>query len=257
MTTDITSVTFEADELKAKAATTDDGVANKKQVDTSIAGITKTTIGLGDVDNTSDAAKPVSTATQTALNAKQNTLTKALGTDVATGTDDAKYATSKAIKDGGVAYQADLEEFLKKTDAGYLTLSFHTQQLTTDVTKTPSGNLVELSEIDLEIPVEAGDIIETNSSLAADYSTYNDIGDVFFIQYKVDAGAIKETVTLGKITGGDNNQETAAGNLYTPILMESAGTLTLSVKITTKTNASRKFLASHCGILVKLLRKPV
>jgi len=36
---------------------------------------TPTTIGLGSVDNTSDANKPISTDTQTALNAKQDTLT--------------------------------------------------------------------------------------------------------------------------------------------------------------------------------------
>lgn len=35
----------------------------------------KSAVGLGNVDNTSDANKPVSTATQTALNAKQDTLT--------------------------------------------------------------------------------------------------------------------------------------------------------------------------------------
>jgi len=35
----------------------------------------KTAVGLANVDNTSDANKPVSTATQTALNLKQNTLT--------------------------------------------------------------------------------------------------------------------------------------------------------------------------------------
>jgi hypothetical protein len=35
-----------------------------------VSGITKTMVGLGNVDNTSDAAKPISTATQTALNAK-------------------------------------------------------------------------------------------------------------------------------------------------------------------------------------------
>jgi hypothetical protein len=35
----------------------------------------KTAVGLGNVDNTSDANKPISTATQTALNAKQNTIT--------------------------------------------------------------------------------------------------------------------------------------------------------------------------------------
>lgn len=44
--------------------------------------LTKSDVGLGNVDNTSDANKPISTATQTALNAKQNTIynAKAFGT---------------------------------------------------------------------------------------------------------------------------------------------------------------------------------
>lgn len=37
--------------------------------------VSKSTVWLGDVDNTSDANKPISTATQTALNKKQDTLT--------------------------------------------------------------------------------------------------------------------------------------------------------------------------------------
>ena len=37
--------------------------------------VTKAQVGLGSVDNTSDLGKPVSTATQTALNLKQNTIT--------------------------------------------------------------------------------------------------------------------------------------------------------------------------------------
>ena len=37
--------------------------------------LTKSDVGLGNVDNTSDLNKPISTATQTALNAKQDTLT--------------------------------------------------------------------------------------------------------------------------------------------------------------------------------------
>lgn len=37
--------------------------------------LTKTDVGLANVDNTTDEAKPVSTATQTALNAKENTVT--------------------------------------------------------------------------------------------------------------------------------------------------------------------------------------
>ena len=39
--------------------------------------VTKDEVGLGNVDNTSDVNKPVSTATQTALNAKQDTLVSA------------------------------------------------------------------------------------------------------------------------------------------------------------------------------------
>jgi len=39
-----------------------------------VTGVTKTHVGLGNVDNTSDANKPISSATQTALNAKANSL---------------------------------------------------------------------------------------------------------------------------------------------------------------------------------------
>jgi hypothetical protein len=39
------------------------------------ASLSKSSVGLGNVDNTSDANKPVSTATQTALNSKENSIT--------------------------------------------------------------------------------------------------------------------------------------------------------------------------------------
>ena len=44
--------------------------------------VTKAQVGLGSVDNTSDASKPISTATQSALNAKQDTLVS--GTNIKT-----------------------------------------------------------------------------------------------------------------------------------------------------------------------------
>jgi hypothetical protein len=40
-----------------------------------VSGITKAMVGLGNVDNTSDTAKPISTATQTALDAKSDSST--------------------------------------------------------------------------------------------------------------------------------------------------------------------------------------
>lgn len=59
----------------------------------------KASVGLGNVDNTSDANKPVSTATQTALNAKQNTLVS--GTNI-------KSINSKSIVGSGNLTLADL-----------------------------------------------------------------------------------------------------------------------------------------------------
>ena len=49
----------------------------------------KTAVSLSNVDNTSDASKPISLATQTALNAKENTSNKS--TAVTLGTSDVLY----------------------------------------------------------------------------------------------------------------------------------------------------------------------
>ncbi len=46
------------------------GTAADSKIATAVAALTKSSVGLGNVDNTSDANKPVSTATQTALDAK-------------------------------------------------------------------------------------------------------------------------------------------------------------------------------------------
>ena len=62
--------------------------------------VTKDQVGLGNVDNTSDLDKPISTATQTALNNKQNKLTA--GTNIAINNDtisatDTKYTAGTNI----------------------------------------------------------------------------------------------------------------------------------------------------------------
>lgn len=50
-----------------------------------ITGLTKAEVGLDNVDNTSDLNKPISTATQTALNNKENTIPAGLATDYVAG----------------------------------------------------------------------------------------------------------------------------------------------------------------------------
>jgi hypothetical protein len=57
-------------------------IAGDKTFTGTTSGITKSMVGLSNVDNTSDVNKPISTATQTALNLKQDTLVS--GTNIKT-----------------------------------------------------------------------------------------------------------------------------------------------------------------------------
>lgn len=65
---------------------------------TGVVTLVKGDVGLGNVDNTSDANKPVSTAQQTALDLKLNISAKATTTQATTGTDDTAYMTPAKVK---------------------------------------------------------------------------------------------------------------------------------------------------------------
>ena len=57
--------------------------------------VSKTDLGLNLVDNTADLNKPISTATQTALNGKENVANKSTNTSL--GTSDTLYPTQNAV----------------------------------------------------------------------------------------------------------------------------------------------------------------
>jgi hypothetical protein len=58
--------------------------------------LTKSNVGLANVDNTADIDKPISTATQTALNGKEDVSNKSSSATL--GTSDTLYPTQKAVK---------------------------------------------------------------------------------------------------------------------------------------------------------------
>ncbi|MFM1933387.1 MAG: virus [Bacteroidota bacterium] len=99
-------------QLATKANTTD--LALKAPIDSpsftgTVSGITKAMVGLSNVENTADLAKPISTATQAALDLKTSNTTLALKENIAnksSATDlgginpsDILYPTQKAVKD--------------------------------------------------------------------------------------------------------------------------------------------------------------
>ena len=75
-------------------------------INIAVVGLTKSTVGLANVDNTSDVNKPVSTATQTALNAKADTAT--VTTSLATKADKATTVTATAPLNGSGTLGANL-----------------------------------------------------------------------------------------------------------------------------------------------------
>jgi len=94
---------------------------------TSVAGrtgsvvLTKTDVGLANVDNTSDANKPVSTAQQTALNAKENTL--AAGTTAQYYRGDKSWQTLNAAAAGAEpAFAAGTTAQYRRGDKTWQTL---------------------------------------------------------------------------------------------------------------------------------------
>ena len=79
----------------------------------SVSGISKSSVGLGNVDNTSDANKPISTATQTALNGKQATVTGGASTITSSNLTASRALVSNGS--GKVAVSA-----VTSTELGYL-----------------------------------------------------------------------------------------------------------------------------------------
>lgn len=82
------------------------GTNTHAQIDTHIANtsnphaVTKAQVGLGSVDNTADIDKPISTATQTALDLKENLANKAVNFNTV---DDTLYPSTKAAQEMAIA----------------------------------------------------------------------------------------------------------------------------------------------------------
>jgi hypothetical protein len=80
--------------------------------------VTKAQVGLGNADNTSDANKPVSTATQTALNAKQATLVS--GTNIKTINGTSVLGSGDIVTSVQLSYRHDFNvyDYLGKAASG-------------------------------------------------------------------------------------------------------------------------------------------
>lgn len=87
-----------------------------------VGGITKSMVGLGNVDNTSDVNKPISTATQTALNSKEATITAGTTAQYYRGDKSWQTLNSTAVGLGNVTNESKATMFTSPTFTGTVTL---------------------------------------------------------------------------------------------------------------------------------------
>ena len=94
----------EVDALIAAGGGGGGGAVDSVNGRTGVVVLTKSDVGLSNVDNTSDANKPVSTATQTALNAKENSITAGAITEFFRGDKTWQTLNTTAVTEGTNQY---------------------------------------------------------------------------------------------------------------------------------------------------------
>lgn len=138
---------------------------------------TKADVGLGNVDNTSDADKPVSTATQNALNLKADASDVYTQTELNNGQLDSRYYT-----------ESEVDALLETQDAA------------SEITNTPSGNLAANNVQDALNELQ-GDIDTANTNITGKIdksvgSTYTTNAILTLTQAEYDAIVTKDANTL-------------------------------------------------------------
>jgi hypothetical protein len=158
--------TAEADAIAAA------GTAADSKIATAVAALTKSSVGLANVDNTSDANKPVSTATQTAL--------------------DAKASLAGATFTGSVEIDQNL------TVDGNLTVNGTTFNASS-TSITIEDNMVQLAHQNAANTVDLGIVVGYNDGSAKHAGLVRDVSDA---KWKLFKGVTTEPSTTVDFTQG-------------------------------------------------------
>ena len=173
----------------------------------------RTNLGLGNVDNTSDANKPISIATQLALDAKTNALTSYVNNQVAAATIADADATTKgkiqlAGDLGGTAAAPSVPGLAVKADAAAVAASLGLKEDVSNKANTPLGTSTSLYPTQnavktyVDAQVAGSTIADANGStkgkiqLAGDLAGTASLPTVPGLSAKADAAAVTSALNL-------------------------------------------------------------
>ena len=183
-------------------------IAGDKTFTGTTSGITKSMVGLNNVDNTSDVNKPVSTATQTALNLKQDTLVS--GTNIKTINSNSILGSGNISISSAVAW-------------GGITGTLSTQtDLQTALDNKVDENTSIVGATKTKITYDAKGLVTAGAD-----ATTADIADSTNKRYVTDSN-----LTVIGNTSGTNSGDNAVNSLYSGMATSKQDTLTLTTNFT-------------------------
>lgn len=208
----------------------------------------KAAVGLANVDDTSDVSKPVSSAMQTALNAKAPLASPAFtGAPVAPtptpGDNSTKLATT-AYVDSGLATKVNDSAVIHKTGTETVTgAKDFTGGITINGTNIVVANDTRLS--DQRTPVDGS---VTTAKLATGAVTSNEIADGAITNIDISASASIAKSKLAALNISDADVSTISQGKITSLTSDLAGKLSTS-SVTTKGDL---LIASAAGVVDRL-----
>lgn len=163
--------------LQTKTTNIDNYTVNGKKISTNPT-INKGDVGLGNVNNTSDANKPISTATQNALNQKQNTLVS--GTNIKTLNGWSLLGSGNLTADGPITIQKMNLMTVSQYNSivGSLANNTYKSYLCADAAGNVKGGTVTLD-------TEFGKLIHSDDAMAVN------LGDIMLIGKTNNTGFVK------------------------------------------------------------------